>query len=70
MVTKHSIRLEGDEPCFASIGNRMGKGCYVLSTDDGCGAHCPFYKPRGCESWVKTGNIVVPPEEYFIGGEE
>lgn len=54
-----------DEKCFAELKS----GCGVLSrTDYKCTPRCPFYKPKGCEDWIRreiNNHIwIVPPEEY------
>ncbi len=54
-----------DEKCFA----RLKSGCSVLSRSDiECTPQCKFYKPVGCEDWIRrevNGEIwVIPPEEY------
>lgn len=50
------------EPCFA----KMDTGCKILTTD--CTGRCDFYKPKGCEDWVRRerdGEVwLIPPEEY------
>lgn len=51
--------------------------CFAI-TDSGCRAtscacdgreSCPFYKPEGCEDWIRieyNGEVwLVPPEEYY-----
>lgn len=54
-----------EEKCFADLKS----GCGVLSSSDyECSPQCPFYKPVGCEDWIrreKEDEIwIVPPEEY------
>ena len=54
-----------EEKCFA----RLQRGCSVLSrSDPECSPQCSFYKPAGCEDWIrkeKNGEIwIIPPEEY------
>lgn len=53
------------EPCFA----QMNVGCKVLTCDCIGKDECPFYKPVGCEDWVRVehdGEVwIVPPEEYY-----
>lgn len=52
------------EPCFA----HMKTGCKILTTE--CEARCSFYKPVGCEDWIKIergGEVwLIPPEEYYV----
>ena len=53
------------EPCFAhSIA-----GCRVLTVECTGSKGCPFYKPVGCEDWIrserKDGIWLIPPEEYY-----
>ena len=53
------------ERCFAK-GN---KGCQILSVlKPDCNPKCPFYKPTGCEDWVRRerGDEIwlIPPDEY------
>lgn len=52
------------ERCFAEIQG----GCSVLQGEIKCGVQCKFYKPKGCEDWVrreKDDEIwLIPPEEY------
>lgn len=54
-----------EEKCFAELKS----GCGVLSRSDyKCSPQCPFYKPTGCEDWIrreKDGQIwLIPPEEH------
>lgn len=56
-----------EEKCYA----RLHSGCSVLChIEPACGAGCPFYKPAGCEDWVrieKGGRIwIMPFEEYAL----
>ena len=54
------------EKCFA---DGLGE-CRVLSETitTECNATCPFYKPKGCNDWVridtKTSVYLLTPEEY------
>lgn len=52
------------DKCFAEL---LG-GCSALQGEINCGVQCKFYKPKGCEDWVrreKDGEIwLIPPEEY------
>lgn len=53
------------EKCFAEFKS----GCGVLSSSEyECSPQCPFYKPTGCEDWVRRetedGIWLIPPEEY------
>ena len=53
------------EKCFAEIYS----GCLILcDTQPECNPQCPFYKPIGCEDWIRReiGDEVwlIPPEEY------
>lgn len=56
---------EAKEPCFA----QLKMGCKILTTDCEGKAECPFYKPKGCEDWIRiehNGQVwVVTPEEYY-----
>ena len=59
------------EKCFA----RLHEGCSVLcELEPECSTACPFYKPAGCEDWVrreKGGQIwLIPPEEYATRAEK
>ena len=51
------------EKCFAELYG----GCAILTDNSRCGYRCPFYKPTGCEDWVRleTKNeiFLIPPEE-------
>lgn len=51
------------EPCFA----KLEIGCLITTAWAEC--KCPFYKPKGCEDWVRRetdGRVwLIPPEEYF-----
>ena len=53
------------DPCFAS----MHSGCKVLTTECEGKDKCVFYKPEGCEDWMRVernGKVwLVPPEEYY-----
>lgn len=58
-----------DGVCFANNG-----WCIALTEHDDskCGTYgCPFYKPEGCEDWIKIEeeNCVklYTPEEYYGG---
>ena len=50
------------DKCFAFISNQ----CTILTATE-C-EKCKFYKPRGCEDWVRLNIqdriIMVEPEEY------
>lgn len=52
-----------NDKCFALTE----RGCVCLDDDSQCGKCCPFYKPAGCEDWVKVeidGEVwLIPPEE-------
>ena len=59
------------EKCFAL----MQTGCQVLSElQPTCAPRCPFYKPVGCEDWIRRERgeeiWLIPPEEYFVGRAE
>ena len=51
------------DKCFADLYG----GCAILTDNSRCGYRCPFYKPIGCEDWVRleTKNeiFLIPPEE-------
>ena len=53
-----------DERCFAKIGD----GCAIKNGVINCSPKCPFYKPRGCEDWVRRETkyeiLLIPPEDY------
>lgn len=53
------------EKCFAMYGGE----CFALSTHSTCNSRCPFYKPVGCEDWIRReiGEEIwlIPPEEYY-----
>lgn len=53
------------EPCFA----QLNVGCKVLTCDCVGKDECPFYKPQGCNDWIRVENNgevwIVPPEEYY-----
>ena len=68
MITLHSVDLMRiDEKCF---GESFKGLCRILTVkSDVCRTYkCPFYKPEGCEKWVRVedsqGVNLVPPEEY------
>ena len=50
--------------CF---GYRYGE-CVVLAEKAVCSPKCPFYKPEGCEDWIRREVDeeiwMIPPEEY------
>lgn len=52
------------DKCFASLYG----GCAILTKLEDCGYRCPFYKPIGCEDWVryetKDQIFLISPEEY------
>ena len=54
------------DKCFAE---RHGGGCVVLSVRLSCNPRCPFYKPVGCEDWIRreVGDEIwlIPQEEYY-----
>ena len=56
------IQLSYDEKCYAKI-----QGQCVVLTETNC-TNCPFYKPVGCEDWVKVNEhgttYLLDPEEY------
>ena len=58
------------DKCFA----KTESGCRVTSGEIECSPRCAFYKPIGCEDWVKTewkGKIwLIPPEEYATKGRK
>ena len=51
--------------CFGDLNG----GCKALTSDCIGRDNCPFYKPEGCEDWVRVeikGEVwLVPPEEYY-----
>lgn len=59
------------DPCFA-MARRV---CMVVKEEfqEECGVNCPFYKPAGCEDWVRierNGIWLIPPEEYYLKRKE
>ena len=63
---------ESTDKCFA-----IWAGVCSILTDkikDDCTPQCPFYKPQGCEDWVrrkvKEKVWLIPPEEYAEYAEE
>jgi len=67
MITLHSIDLKTiSDPCFAEFDRRGIYGCRILHRmPKECGYKCPFFKPKGCRDWIRVGEWVVPPEEYY-----
>lgn len=57
---------EAKDRCFARL--RSGN-CMILSRQENCNPKCAFYKPEGCEDWVryenKNGIWLIPPEELL-----
>lgn len=58
--------VNAKDNCFAL----SSVGCSVLSElRPRCSTQCPFYKPVGCEDWIKRkeGDHIwlIPPEEYY-----
>jgi len=57
---------DSKEKCFALWAST----CSILTdrTKEDCSAQCRFYKPQGCEDWVRRerrGQVwIIPPEEY------
>lgn len=53
------------DKCFAE----MRGVCAVLAEYKSCDPTCSFYKPVGCEDWIRReiGEEIwlIPPEEYF-----
>ena len=58
------LKLEQNEKCFAAILNT----CTVLIRKNCQG--CRFYKPVGCEDWVRLKvngvDYLMDPDEYEI----
>lgn len=60
---------DSTERCFAEEDN---KTCKLLYADaiESCGCKCPFYKPEGCEDWIKIekgeGVYLYTPEEMGL----
>lgn len=50
------------ERCFAQLNGK----CLILIRKQCAG--CNFYKPAGCEDWVRAERkgkvLLIPPEEY------
>lgn len=65
---KNAINLKDvrKEDCFAM---EEGK-CQILWEDVVCTYDCPFYKPQGCEDWIKLEKgeeiWLIPPEELGL----
>ena len=66
------FKHESDGICFAKrfqeclvVGNCL-KGCNTYA--------CPFYKPCGCEDWIKIERqqsiAMIPPEEARVKGTQ
>lgn len=58
------------DKCFAELSG----GCTVVIAEYiTCSPQCPFYKPTGCEDWIRrevNGEIwLIPPEEYVPSAE-
>lgn len=53
-----------NERCFGYIRGE----CIITTMNANCSPQCPFYKPEGCEDWIRrevNGEIwIIPPEEY------
>lgn len=54
-----------NDKCFAELP----RACSALSvTEPHCDYRCAFYKPAGCEDWIRreteSGSYLIPPEEY------
>lgn len=53
------------EPCFAL----KTAGCQILVGECEGKENCKWYKPKGCEDWIRSerGDEVwlIPPEEYY-----
>ncbi len=53
------------DKCFAD----MSSGCKATTAFCEGRNNCPFYKPEGCEDWIRVernGEVwLVPPEEYY-----
>lgn len=61
-----------EDKCFA-----LWSGYCSILTDkikDDCTPQCPFYKPQGCEDWIRRerhGQIwLITPEEYATYAEK
>lgn len=57
---------ECEDRCFADFG------CLCIAVKgkkEKCDNTCDFYKPKGCEDWIRIkreGELwIVPPEEYY-----
>ena len=63
---------DSTERCFALWFGR----CSIRTdnTQDDCTPRCPFYKPQGCEDWIRrevNETIwLIPPEEYAKYAEQ
>lgn len=62
---------EINSKCFAYEKEKTGV-CDVMEINvekENCNYTCPFYKPIGCDDWIKRerGNEIwlIPPEEYI-----
>ena len=63
-----------EEKCYGLWGDG---NCSVIdgANQACCSPQCVFYKPRGCEDWIRreteTEIWLIPPEEYapFVKGK-
>ena len=59
---------DSKEKCFA----KWQGGCSIRVDyhPQICFPKCPFYKPQGCEDWVRREVRkkiwLIPPDEYFV----
>lgn len=56
------------EECYDRCFADNGEGCTILTDYEVCDSTCPFYKPMGCNDWVKVKRdkpvAIYAPEEY------
>lgn len=63
---KEMVKLKNvRDKCFADTHG----GCKALNCECEGKDKCPFYKPEGCEDWIRIeqyGEVwLIPPEEYY-----
>ena len=70
-------KSQSDGECYGKTPRWAFDNCCQAMADghesDECGTYgCPFYKPRGCEDWVRIdhGEVIhlYEPEELMEGG--
>lgn len=74
MIELEKINLENainlkdvKDKCFAKTDKGV---CEALWEDSPCTFECPFYKPTGCEDWIRlekgAEKWLIPPEELGL----